>query len=100
MSLPRLFVENLPRASNLESLLGTAIRFHFWHIVLIIEINISQPKGRKPFDLEAEGPNHGPEFGISPKFLSFTWWDRWGSNPRPRRYEHPALTAELQSLLK
>ncbi len=28
------------------------------------------------------------------------WWDRQGSNLRPRRYERPALTAELQSLKK
>ena len=25
------------------------------------------------------------------------WWARWGSNPRPRDYESPALTAELQA---
>jgi hypothetical protein len=24
------------------------------------------------------------------------WWGRWGSNPRPRDYESPALTTELQ----
>jgi integrase len=26
-------------------------------------------------------------------------WARWGSNPRPKDYESPALTAELQALL-
>ncbi|CAA6676950.1 Unannotated [Lentimonas sp. CC4] len=28
---------------------------------------------------------------------SSSWWARWGSNPRPRDYESPALTAELQA---
>ena len=26
---------------------------------------------------------------------SLDWWGRWGSNPRPRDYESPALTTEL-----
>ena len=26
------------------------------------------------------------------------WWGRWGSNPRPRDYESPALTTELLPL--
>ena len=25
------------------------------------------------------------------------WWARWDSNPRPRDYESPALTTELQA---
>lgn len=31
------------------------------------------------------------------QLLQFNWWARWGSNPRPRDYESPALTAELQA---
>gem|GEM_PF-3073071 len=27
--------------------------------------------------------------------VSLNWWGRWGSNPRPRDYESPALTTEL-----
>jgi hypothetical protein len=25
-------------------------------------------------------------------FVKTSWWGRWGSNPRPRDYESPALT--------
>ena len=31
-------------------------------------------------------------------YAVFNWWVRWGSNPRPRDYESPALTPELQTL--
>ncbi len=31
VSLTSLFVENFPRTSNLESLLGATVCFHFWH---------------------------------------------------------------------
>ena len=31
------------------------------------------------------------------KVWKLKWWARWGSNPRPRDYESPALTAELQA---
>jgi integrase len=31
-------------------------------------------------------------------FVANPWWARWGSNPRPRDYESPALTAELRAL--
>ena len=27
-------------------------------------------------------------------------WARWGLNPRPRDYESPALTTELQALIR
>ncbi len=35
---------------------------------------------------------------INPRFLRWGW-ARWGLNPRPKDYESPALTAELQALL-
>ena len=34
---------------------------------------------------------------ILSNLITFKWWARWGSNPRPRDYESPALTAELQA---
>ena len=34
MSFSSLLMENLSSPSNLESLLGTAVCFHFWHIIL------------------------------------------------------------------
>ena len=29
--------------------------------------------------------------------VAFQWWARWDLNPRPRDYESPALTTELQA---
>jgi hypothetical protein len=34
-----------------------------------------------------------------PNWHLFYGWARWGSNPRPRDYESPALTAELRALM-
>lgn len=31
------------------------------------------------------------------RILWVIWWVQWGSNPRPRDYESPALTPELQT---
>ena len=41
-----------------------------------------------------------PLASLCSKSTSSRWWARWGSNPRPRDYESPALTAELQARLE
>ncbi len=37
------------------------------------------------------------KFLVHPKFSESEWWARRDLNPRPRRYERPALTTELQA---
>ena len=48
VSLSGLFVDNFPSPSDLESLLGSTVCFHFWHRFSQLRL-ISRFRGRKPW---------------------------------------------------